>query len=139
MLVNKENITNFIPQRAPFIMIDELIHANEKGFSTRFNVLSSNIFMENNILSESALVENVAQTCAGGFGYLAQQETDSEPKIGFIGAITRLTVHQLPQANAELKTEVEILTTFGTIHLVKGIVYENEKPLIECQMKIVLA
>ncbi len=139
MLINKENITQYIPQRSPFIMIDEIVDANEKGFTSQFKVTPSNIFIENDILSESALVENVAQTCAGGFGYLGSLEEDGEPKIGFIGAITRMKVFALPKINATLKTEVEIQTTFDAIHLVKGIVYENGKALMECQMKIVLA
>ncbi len=139
MLVNKENITQFIPQRAPFIMVDELAHADENGFTTQFKVENNNIFIEDNLLSESALTENIAQTCASGFGYLASLESDAEPKVGFIGAITRLKVTDLPKSNAQLTTKVEILTTFDAIHLVKGVVYENDKQLLECQMKIVLA
>ena len=138
MLANKENIKNFIPQREPFIMIDELISANEKGFKTTFNVVSSNIFLDED-LSESALTENIAQTCAAGFGYLGSLEEEGEPKIGFIGAVTKLKVHSLPKIDAKLNTEVEILNTFGNIHLIQGNVYENGQHLLECQMKIVLA
>ncbi len=139
MLVNKDNITQFIPQRHPFIMIDELIHADAKGFSTKFKVKKNNIFIEEDVLSESALTENIAQTCAGGFGYLASLEESGDPKIGFIGAITRLKVNALPKIDAQLTTKVEILTTFDAVHLVKGTVFEDEKKLLECQMKIVLA
>lgn len=139
MLINKENITQFIPQRSPFIMVDELETADEKGFLSHFTIDNENIFLENDILSESAMVENVAQTCAAGFGYLNSLEDESEPKIGFIGAVTRLIVDKHPQKGAKLRTEVEIVTTFGTIHLIKGVVYENDVQLIECQMKIVLS
>ena len=68
MLINKENIQTYLPQRPPFVMIDELINATETSFESAFEVVESNLFIENGILSESALVENVAQTCAAGFG-----------------------------------------------------------------------
>ena len=138
MLAKKANIKNFIPQREPFIMVDELLSADEKGFKSTFEVIDSNIFLDSE-LSESALTENIAQTCAAGFGYLGSLEEEGEPKIGFIGAVTKLKVHSLPKINAKLNTEVEILNTFGNIHLIQGNVYENGQHLIECQMKIVLA
>ena len=70
MKVNKENIKNYIPQREPFIMIDSLVDASEFGFKSEFIIASTNLFLENGVLSESSLVENVAQTCAAGFGYI---------------------------------------------------------------------
>lgn len=139
MLISKENITSFIPQRAPFVMIDELETADEKEFKSNFEVTDANIFLENNILSESALVENIAQTCAAGFGYVNSLKDDSEPQLGFIGAVSRLNVIDYTFKDAKLNTEVEILNTFDSIHLIQGAVYHNDKKLIECQMKIVLA
>lgn len=139
MLISKDNITSFIPQRAPFIMIDELVTADEKGFTSNFEITEENIFIEDNVLSESALVENIAQTCAAGFGYVNSLKEDSEPQLGFIGAVSRLSVLDNTETNAKLNTQVEILNTFDSIHLIQGAVYQNDKKLIECQMKIVLA
>ena len=139
MLIEKENITRFIPQRAPFVMIDSLVSADEKGFKSTFGIEADNLFLQDAILSESALVENVAQTCAAGFGYINSLKGDGEGQLGFIGAVSRLTVENLPALGANLTTEIEILSTFDTIHLVQGAVFSDEKKLIECQMKIVLA
>jgi predicted hotdog family 3-hydroxylacyl-ACP dehydratase len=139
MLINKENITNYIPQRAPFVMIDELVTADESGFSSTFKIESDNLFLNDSVLSESALVENIAQTCAAGFGYVNSLKEDSEPQLGFIGAVTRLSVLDSTKLNASLSTKVEILNTFDSIHLIQGTVYDNDRELITCQMKIVLA
>ncbi len=139
MLISKDKITSFIPQRSPFIMIDELEMADEKGFKSNFEITDNNIFLENGILSESALVENIAQTCAAGFGYINSLKEDSEPQLGFIGAVSRLTLMAKTFKNVKLNTEVEILNTFDSIHLIQGAVYHNNTKLIECQMKIVLA
>ncbi|WP_343748754.1 hypothetical protein [Fluviicola sp.] len=139
MLINKENITSIIPQKAPFVMIDALVSADPNGFQSTFTIASNNLFLENGVLSESALIENIAQTCAAGFGYLNSLEEDGEPKIGFIGAVTQVQ-NQIPaKENDLIETSVQILSTFDTIHLIEGTAKSNGEVLLSCQMKIVLA
>lgn len=139
MLISKENITSIIPQRAPFVMIDSLLDANETGFNTEFKITSDNLFLENGILSESSLIENIAQTCAAGFGYLNSLIEGGEPKLGFIGAVTQVQVMDTAKLDDVIETAVQILSTFDTIHLVEGTAKSNGKVLLSCQMKIVLA
>ena len=139
MLINKENIQTYIPQRAPFVMIDELISATDKNFESSFEILASNLFIEDNVLSESAMVENVAQTCAAGFGYVGSQNGEEAGKLGFIGAVSKLTVSGLPRTGEQLITKIDILNAFDAIHLIQGTVYSNERELLTCQMKIVIA
>ena len=138
MLINKENIQTYIPQRAPFVMIDALLLADEKNFESQFEIQADNIFIENGILSESAMVENVAQTCAAGFGYVGSQNGEEAGKLGFIGAVSKLTVKYLPKTSETLTTKIEILNTFDAIHLIEGTVFSNNKELMSCQMKIVV-
>lgn len=139
MLISKENITSIIPQRAPFVMIDSLLSADEAGFKTEFRIVPDNLFLENQVLSESALIENIAQTCAAGFGYLNSLVEGGEPKLGFIGAVTQVQVEQAAKENDLIETSVQVLSTFDTIHLVEGTTRSNGKVLLTCQMKIVLA
>lgn len=139
MLISKENITSIIPQRAPFVMIDSLLDANETGFNTEFKITADNLFLENGILSESSLIENIAQTCAAGFGYLNSLIEGGEPKLGFIGAVTQVQVIESAKLNDVIETAVQILSTFDTIHLVEGTAKSNGTVLLSCQMKIVLA
>ncbi|WP_343635295.1 hypothetical protein [Fluviicola sp.] len=139
MLINQENITSIIPQRAPFVMIDSLLSANETGFKTEFRIASDNLFLENQVLSESALIENIAQTCAAGFGYLNSLVEGGEPKLGFIGAVTQVKVEDTAKENDLIETSVQVLSTFDAIHLVEGTAKANGKVLVSCQMKIVLA
>jgi predicted hotdog family 3-hydroxylacyl-ACP dehydratase len=139
MLINKENIQSYLPQRPPFVMIDALIETTESTFESAFEVIESNIFIENGVLSESALVENIAQTCAAGFGYVGSQNGEEAGKLGFIGAVSKLKVSGLPKTGDKLATKIEILNTFDAIHLIQGTVYENDTELLTCQMKIVIA
>lgn len=138
MIIEKENIESYIPQRYPFVMIDNLIHANESGFSSSFQVKEENIFSENGFLTEPALIENIAQTCAAGFGYINRQNNEGS-SIGYIGSVSKLTVHQLPEYGTTIKTTIEITNTLGNIFLIKGRNTCNENLLVECEMKIALA
>jgi len=137
MLLNPENITSIIPQKAPFVMVDNLISADEKGFNSTFVVKKSNLFFENGFLQEPALIENIAQTVAAGFGYVDRQNGGG-PKLGFIGAISKLKINSLPCTDEEINTTVTHLHQFENIYLVKGESFCNDKLLIECEMKIVV-
>lgn len=138
MLVSKENILNYIPQRIPFVMIDNLINATENEFQSTFQIVDSSIFLENNILSESALVENIAQTSAAGFGYVNSQKGKEAGGLGFIGAITKLTVSDKAKLGDLITTKVTVITSFDAIHLIEGIASSNGRELVKCQMKIVV-
>lgn len=139
MLIEKSEIKKYIPQREPFIMVDALKSADESGFLSSFEIQENNLFLEENILSESALVENIAQTCAAGFGYLNSLIEEGEAKLGFIGAVTKLEVLTEISVNSLVETRVNILSSFETIHLIEGIASSNGKEIVRCQMKIVLA
>ena len=84
------------------------------------------------------MIENIAQTCAAGFGYLNSLKGDNKGQLGFIGAVSKLKVHNVAKLNDELSTNVVILGTFDRVFLIKGEIFCNEKSLIECQMKIVI-
>ena len=120
-------------------MIDSLIEASAAGFFSTFVIQADNIFMENGELSEVAFVENIAQTCAAGFGYLGQENGEESGKLGFIGAVSRLEVFATCRENDILETEVRILSSFANIHLVEGVVKCQGTDLLKCQMKIVQA
>jgi predicted hotdog family 3-hydroxylacyl-ACP dehydratase len=137
MLLTKENITEVIPQQAPFVMVDNLVSADEKIFESTFIATNDNIFLEKEDLQEPALIENIAQTVAAGFGYIGHQ-AGGKPKIGFIGAISKLKVHHLPKVNTEINTIVTHLHQFENVHLVRGENYAADKLLVECEMKIVV-
>ena len=82
-------------------------------------------------------MENIAQTCAAGFGLLDHAEGGG-PKNGFIGAISKVEVYALPPVGATIKTSVTPLHQLGNIFLVKGLNSLEGRKLLECEMKIVV-
>lgn len=138
MLISQENILQFIPQRKPFVMIDSLMEASDDAFQSEFKIAPSNIFLEHEKLSESALIENIAQTCAAGFGYLGSQKGGAAGGLGFIGAVTKVENHKKAKLGDTIRTKINVISSFDNIHLVEGTAYCNEETLLTCQMKIVV-
>jgi 3-hydroxyacyl-[acyl-carrier-protein] dehydratase len=137
MKVTKDSIYQYIPHRPPFIMIDNLVSAAQERFESDFFIKSDNVLVEDGHFQESGLLENIAQTCAASFGYLDRQE-GGEPKIGFIGAITKVEVHALPPVNSTITTVVVPMNQLGNIYLVKGESFLEGRILLGCEMKIVV-
>jgi predicted hotdog family 3-hydroxylacyl-ACP dehydratase len=135
MLVTEENIISYIPQKAPFVMIDQLIETDETITRTTFRVREDNIFVEEGILREPALVENIAQTAAARAGYLVQKE-NLPVMVGYIGAIKDLEIFILPKINDILETEIEIKNQVFDVTLIAGTVRCNGIVLAQCEMKI---
>jgi predicted hotdog family 3-hydroxylacyl-ACP dehydratase len=132
------DITELIPQKPPFVMVDQLIFVDEEITRTTFTVQADNVLTENGVFSEAGLIENIAQTAAAGAGYKAMQQ--NEPvKAGFIGAIKDLEIFGLPKIGQLLETEVHIENQVFNVTIVTGKVACAGKLLAQCEMKIFIA
>jgi 3-hydroxyacyl-[acyl-carrier-protein] dehydratase len=137
MLVSKASLHLYIPHRAPFVMIDNLVSVSPEKFESDLFVNEDNILVENGFFQESGLIENIAQTCAASFGFLESQG-GGPPKIGYIGAVSKLEVFELPAVNSVIRTVVTPMHQLGNIYLVKGESFLEGRILLGCEMKIVV-
>lgn len=138
MILSKEKVAEMIPQADPFVMVGNLMKADETEIITDFTVEDSNILNEKGYFTYPGLIENIAQSCAAGFGFLAQQEGGEEPQGGFIGSINKLKTYKKPPVGESITTNVEVVTRFENVVLVKGANYHDGEKLLECEMKIVV-
>jgi predicted hotdog family 3-hydroxylacyl-ACP dehydratase len=129
------SILSYIPQRAPFVMVDKMISCNETTCRTGFLVRPDNIFVENGTLKEPGLAENIAQSAAVRAGYLAGRSDEPAP-VGYIGGIKNFEVMQLPKTGDELVTEITMVHQIFDVILVSGKVFAKEQLLAQCEMKI---
>ena len=136
MKISKAEIENYIPQREPFIMVDNLVNATSEKFETNFRVLPGNIFVENGILREFALIENIAQSSSVGLA-ITMMNIEKKNVDGFIGAISKLKLYDLPSVNDTIYTIVNLMAQFENMFLLKGKNYLNGKILLECEIKLV--
>jgi predicted hotdog family 3-hydroxylacyl-ACP dehydratase len=136
-MMDSENITTFLPQQPPFIMVGKLLQADEKITISGFTVEENNILVEDGLFTEAGLLENIAQTAAAGAGYKAAME--NKPVLnGYIAQVKNFLLFGLPKVNDELKTEVSQEGSFSYLQTVQGKVWCGEKLLAQCEMKIFL-
>jgi predicted hotdog family 3-hydroxylacyl-ACP dehydratase len=135
MVNPSEDILSFIPQRAPFVMVDHLLEMNETITRSEFVVKEENIFVEDGFLKEPGLVENIAQTAAARAGYISKTE-DKPVALGYIGSIKNLQIFSLPQTGDHLVTEVKVENQIFDVTLISGSISCNEKTIASCEMKI---
>ena len=137
MLTEDKEITNYIPQRHPFVMISNILSSNSSLTKTNFKILDNNIFVRDGILTEPALIENMAQTAAAGVGYQFQLKNEPIPN-GFIGAIKSLQINNLPHVGETIETTVSILQEILGVTLIQAVIHLNKVEIASCEMKIVI-
>jgi predicted hotdog family 3-hydroxylacyl-ACP dehydratase len=135
MIISKDNITSIIPQRQPFVMIDQLISCDEIYSNTTFLINADNVLVEDDELSEAGITENIAQTAAAGFGYIMQQNKKLIA-VGYIAAIKDLEIFALPKVGETIETTVAITNQIFEVTIISGSVKCNGTLLASCEMKI---
>ncbi len=137
MILSEQEVTNIIPQKHPMIMVGKLISINEASITTEFTIPKTHILLENNILPNSALIENMAQTAAVKAGYIAKSQK-SKPKTGFIGAIKNFEIFNSVSAGDTLTTTIETTNEIFNASIIEGVIYCNKQLIAKGELKIFL-
>ncbi len=137
MLLEKDKIDLIIPQRAPIVMIDGVLSQDEEMIETTLTVEADNLFSKDGVLTEPGLIENMAQSAAAqaGFHYL---NLGQAAPVGFIGAISKLQILELPPVGSKLISKIEHLQKVFNISMVRGTVTLNGKTIASCELKIAI-
>ena len=137
LIASGDKLLELIPQRPPIVMVDALTGFEEERFQTRFLVKDGEILVENGKLTEPGLIENIAQTAAAGVGYKYTRKNKPIP-IGFIGAVQKLRIFDLPLVGQTIDTVVEILHVVMDIRVVSGKITCNNRSIAQCELKLFL-
>lgn len=135
MFIHSDDITAYIPQRPPIVMINGIKAVDGPLTRTGFYIAPDNIFVEDGKLQAPGLMENIAQTAAARIGYIARQQNAPVP-LGFIGAVKDLEIFELPAAGETIETTTEIGGEVFNATMVIGKVILNGKIMAQCEMKI---
>ena len=135
IIAAEKDITRFIPQKPPMVMIGKLHSVADKKTTTSFLIREDNLFCEDGFFREPGLIENMAQTAAAGAGYLSQAE-HKEPAVGFIGGIRNLNIYDYPPAGSEIVTEVTVEHEVFDATVVMGRTFLDDRLIAECELKI---
>lgn len=106
-------VETYIPQRPPFVFIDEVVSVNNERAISAFTIREGCPLVTNGHLSLAGLMENAAQTCAVRAGFCGGN------KIGFIGAVKTMQANRLPKIGETLTTEVVLVQEVMNISLIE--------------------
>jgi len=127
------------------LMVDKLITLNESEVITQFTIYNNCIFNNKTSLTESGLIENMAQTCSIilGCSYFFDDDglvENNSDVIGFISSIKKLQIYKLPLVNDILTTKGEIISRIDgqdySICEMKGDIISNDETVLECILNL---
>jgi len=133
-----KEILQLIPQRKPFIMIDEATDFTEDSCRTSLSVSYNNYFVVgDNELSETGLIEHMAQSASALAGYKSlQSSSDEAPPVGIIGEVKRFSCERRPVVGEKIETTIRFGMTFGNVTLADGQSHIGDEPIASIKLKI---
>ena len=124
---------DYIPQRPPIVMIDDILLSQDDVFVTNLLVRPDNIFVEDGRLRETGLMENIAQTSAARVGFCSD---GAHVPIGVIGGINQFELHRLPEVGQTLVTTIRVVAGVANALVVESTVTCEEELVATCNMKV---
>ena len=126
-MLNKEEIKEIIPQREPFLMIDEVEEYTPGESAIAYKYVDENEwyfkghFPNNPIMPGVLITESLAQT--GAIAILSMEE--NKGKNALFGGINKLKFKRIVVPGDKLKLEVKIINRKGPIGIGEGIATVN--------------
>lgn len=134
--ISGDQLTNLIPQKPPFVLINSLDAVNEKSCVTTFTVNPDHVLVDRGKLSLAGLLENMAQSSGCKLGYDDFNE-GKKPRVGFIGEVRDFQYSRLPLTGEELRTEITVENkVFGSVTVVAAKIFSGDEEISSCKMKV---
>ncbi|TGV02292.1 ABC transporter permease [Flavivirga rizhaonensis] len=146
MDLDKIDVSDFLPHRPPFLMVDKVLTLSDEEVSTLFKIKKDSIFVEDNYFNELGLVENAAQTCSSIVGKSFFNDDDIKGEganlIGFISAIKKITVFSCPKVGSTIISNAKLTSRYDTTNYsicsLECNIYEESVQLLSCEMNLVI-
>lgn len=137
MRYRDEDIKRLIPQREPFIMVDEIEVSDDTHAVTNLTVRTDNYFMlPDGTMSETGLIEHIAQSCSALMGSMALEQQMDNPPVGLIGEVKRFECQRRPCQDEKVETSIEFGFVFGNVTIATGESRVGEELIAKAQLKI---
>lgn len=136
--IQRADIQRLIPQRNPIVMVSTLEAYHDMSLQSSFLISEDCLFIWADHLTESGLIEHMAQSVALHTGYSYYLRNLPAP-LGYIGSIPRVEIVALPKVGQTLRTQVQIIQEFMGVTLVEIITKLEGEIIANAQMKTVIA
>jgi len=129
-----DDIKRLIPQRYPFLMVDDFESTDDTHAVSRLTIVKENYFLlPDSTMAESGLIEHMAQSCSALAGSIGNSQ--SAP-IGMIVEVKNFHCTHRPKVDETLETAVTFNFTFGQMTLAHCTCSINNDILAEVDLKI---
>ena len=141
------NIKNFLPHREPMLMATVTPYLDEDSVVTHFEITKDCIFLNSDgKLSEAGLIENAAQasTAIVGQSYFEDEDLEGEGNeiIGYISAIKKVEIHELPKATELLVTKAKLISRYDTgtmsVCTITSSTFRNDDLIVDCTFNFLI-
>ncbi|MBR0276717.1 MAG: beta-hydroxyacyl-ACP dehydratase [Prevotella sp.] len=137
MTYRGDDIKRLIPQRYPIVMIDTAEERDGNSIATTLAVRQDNYFvLPDSTLSETGLIEHIAQSSSALAGCRALAEQSLAPPVGIIGEIKNFVCHRRPGVGELIETTATFNMSFGNVTMATGQSKIGEEVIAEIQLKI---
>ncbi|MBO7607103.1 MAG: hypothetical protein J6T28_05750 [Paludibacteraceae bacterium] len=134
--MNPLNASAFLPQRAPFLLVDRLLACEQHFCHTDFTIPMEHPMVREGHLSEGGIMENIAQTCATHIGYLSRH---LPIRIGVVASVKNMSILSLPKVGSLLETTVEEQgEPIFSVSIYEAKVFSNGTLVAQGEMRVVL-
>lgn len=135
--MSESEIEKYIPQRSPFLFVDQIVEAGEDSVVTSFCVKEEHILCESGFLQEAGMIENIAQSAAAMEGYAAVHRHEAV-KLGFIGAVKNLKINGRILVGSILTTTVHAVNEVMGVKIIEGMIRVEDRLIAQCTLQIFL-
>jgi len=141
------NIKNFLPHREPMLLATVTPYLDQESVITHFNIPEDCIFLdEEGQLSEAGLIENAAQASSSIVGQSYFDDDDVEGTgnklVGYISAIKKAEVYELPKIGELLVTKAKLVSRFDTgtmsICTITSSTFRNDDLIVDCNFNFLI-
>ncbi len=116
--ISNIDISNFLPHRKPMLMVTSVLEIDENSVSTQFYISEDCVFLKEGKLSETGLIENAAQaaSCVVGQTFFKKDDVEGTGNelVGYISAIKKVEIFELPKVGETIITKAKLLSRFDT-------------------------
>lgn len=113
--LDSRQILDYLPHRDPMVMLDGAEmqedgasgHSGEVVYATLL-VKETNWFFADGVLTESGLMEHMAQSVCVCIGLRANNE-QHRAQIGYLAEVKNMTINRLPMAGEQLRTRIAVV------------------------------
>lgn len=118
-------------------MVDGFDMVDDKNAHSTLTIDRDNYFLlPDGTMSESGLVEHIAQTASALAGCIALRQGSALTPVGMIGEVRHFICHRRPNMGERVDTTVTFTLSFANVTLATGTCLIDEETVATMQFKI---